>query len=87
MEAKPAELKGALVMCPPSAMADRWSRRLADPLTAFASGWMRVRGRARQRGVELPLVISDHCDWPELPDHRGDAGGRDLGDAWGARMR
>ena len=35
-------------------------------MAAFASGWMRVRGRARQRGVELPLVISDHCDWDEL---------------------
>ena len=34
---------------------DRWSRRMADPVTCFASGWMRVRGRARQRGVELPL--------------------------------
>lgn len=66
MEAKPAELNGALVVCPPSAVTDRWSRRLADPLTAFASGWMRVRGRAKQRGVELPLVVSDHCDWPEL---------------------
>jgi len=32
----------------------------------MASGWMRVRGRARQRGVELPLVISDHADWSEL---------------------
>ncbi|MEM1307708.1 MAG: DNA ligase-associated DEXH box helicase, partial [Pseudomonadota bacterium] len=31
-----------------------------------ASGWMRVRGRARQRGVELPLIISDHVDWPDL---------------------
>lgn len=59
-------LAGEIVLCPPSALADRWSRRLADPLTAFASGWMRVRGRARQRGVELPLVISDHVDWPEL---------------------
>ncbi len=59
-------LKGELVMCPPSALADRWSRRMADPLTAFASGWMRVRGRARQRGVELPLIVSDHADWPEL---------------------
>jgi putative mRNA 3-end processing factor len=47
-------------------VTDRWSRRLADPVTCFASGWMRVRGRARQRGVELPLVVSDHCDWPEL---------------------
>jgi putative mRNA 3-end processing factor len=40
-----------------------WSRRFPDPVSAFASGWMRVRARARQRGVELPLVISDHADW------------------------
>lgn len=59
-------LAGEIVLCPPSALKDRWSRRLADPVTAFASGWMRVRGRARQYGVELPLVISDHADWPEL---------------------
>jgi putative mRNA 3-end processing factor len=60
------DLAGEIVLCPPSALADRWSRRLADPLTVFASGWMRVRGRARQRGVELPLVVSDHVDWPEI---------------------
>lgn len=58
--------KGAVVLCPPSALGDRWSRRFNDPVTVFASGWMRVRGRARQRGVELPLVVSDHADWPEL---------------------
>ena len=57
---------GGIVMCPPSALGDRWSRRFNDPVTAFASGWMRVRGRARQRGVELPLIVSDHVDWPEL---------------------
>lgn len=61
-------LAGEIVMCPPSALADRWSRRLDDPVTVFASGWMRVRARARQSGVELPLVISDHADWPELID-------------------
>jgi putative mRNA 3-end processing factor len=60
------ELKGEIVLAPPSAIADRWSRRLPDPLTAFASGWMRIRARARQQGVELPLVISDHADWREL---------------------
>jgi putative mRNA 3-end processing factor len=65
-DADPRTLSGALVLCPPSALTDRWSRRLDDPLTAFASGWMRIRGRARQRGVELPLVVSDHADWPEL---------------------
>ena len=60
------KLAGEIVLCPPSAMKDRWSRRLTDPVVAFSSGWLRVRARARQKGVELPLVISDHCDWPEL---------------------
>jgi putative mRNA 3-end processing factor len=61
-----AALAGQIVLCPPSALADRWSRRLPEPITAMASGWMRVRARARQRGVELPLIISDHADWDEL---------------------
>lgn len=65
-DAKKEELRGAIVICPPSALNDRWSRRLPDPITAMASGWMRVRQRARQRNVELPLVISDHADWGEL---------------------
>ncbi|RIX29065.1 ligase-associated DNA damage response exonuclease [Sphingomonas edaphi] len=60
------ELAGRIVICPPSALNDRWSRRLPDPVTAMASGWMRIRQRARQRNVELPLVISDHSDWDEL---------------------
>ena len=59
-------MAGAIVLSPPSALNDRWSRRLPDPITAMASGWMRVRQRARQRNVELPLVISDHADWGEL---------------------
>ena len=59
-------LAGRIVLCPPSALNDRWSRRLPDPLTAMASGWMRIRQRARQRNVELPLIISDHADWDEL---------------------
>jgi putative mRNA 3-end processing factor len=63
---KAAEMKGAIVVAPPSALNDRWSRRLPDPITAMASGWMRVRQRARQRNVELPLVVSDHADWDEL---------------------
>jgi len=61
-----AELAGQIVLAPPSALADRWARRLSEPMVAMASGWMRVRARARQRGVELPLVISDHADWDEL---------------------
>jgi len=61
-------LGGEVVLAPPSAVQDRWSRRFADPVVAFASGWMGVRARARMRGVELPLVISDHADWGELTD-------------------
>ncbi len=61
-----AEFAGAIVVGPPSAFADKWARRFPDPVACFASGWMRVRGRARQRGVELPLILSDHCDWDEL---------------------
>ena len=59
-------LEGKIVIAPPSAVADKWSRRFADPVPAFASGWMRVRARARQRHVELPLILSDHGDWDEL---------------------
>jgi putative mRNA 3-end processing factor len=60
------DLAGAIVLGPPAAFAERWARRFADPLAIFASGWMLIRQRAKQRGVELPLVISDHCDWAEL---------------------
>ena len=61
-------LGGEVAIAPPSAIQDRWARRFADPVTAFASGWMGVRARARQRGVELPLVVSDHADWTELTE-------------------
>ena len=83
-ELKPAtgptreELKGEIVLAPPSAIADRWSRRLPDPVTAFASGWMRVRARARQQGVELPLVISDHADWRELTETIAETGAEEV---------
>ncbi|HIC81840.1 MAG TPA: DNA ligase-associated DEXH box helicase, partial [Kiloniellaceae bacterium] len=59
---------------PPSALNDRWSRRLPEPLTAMASGWMRVRARAKQRGAELPLILSDHADWDELVQTLEDVG-------------
>jgi len=60
------ELEGELILCPPGQLADRWARRFGDPVTAMASGWMQVRARARQRGAELPLILSDHADWDDL---------------------
>ena len=63
---KKAAFEGAVVIAPPSALEGTWVRRFADPVPCFASGWMRVKARARQRHVELPLIISDHADWDEL---------------------
>lgn len=60
------ELKGQIVIAPPSALKEPWSRRMNEPVLAMASGWMTVKQRVRQRGIELPLVISDHADWDEL---------------------
>eukprot|EP00903_Cladosiphon_okamuranus_P001177 g1175.t1 len=60
------ELAGEVVLCPPGQLSDRWARRFGDPVAAMASGWMRVRARARQRGAELPLILSDHADWDDL---------------------
>ncbi len=68
------DFRGRIVLAPPSAAADRWSRRLPDPVVASASGWMRVRQRAKQRGAELPLIISDHADWDELTQTLDDVG-------------
>jgi putative mRNA 3-end processing factor len=71
-------LKGRIVLAPPAALADRWTRRLPDPVIALASGWMRVKQRAKARGVELPLVISDHADWAELTATLDDVGAEDI---------
>ena len=58
--------QGKLILCPPSALHDRWSRRFADPVVSMASGWMQIRALAKQNGIELPLIISDHADWNDL---------------------
>ncbi len=71
-------LAGKIVLAPPSAIDDRWSRKLPDVLTATASGWMRIRARAKQNGVELPLIISDHADWNELNQTLEDVGASEI---------
>jgi putative mRNA 3-end processing factor len=78
---EPAErdlLRGKIVLCPPSALADRWSRRLPDPLPAMASGWMQIRARARQRRAEMALIVSDHADWNDLLRTARDTGASDI---------
>jgi putative mRNA 3-end processing factor len=70
---------GHIVLCPPSALQTPWARRFPDPVNSFASGWMRIRARARQQLVELPLVISDHADWDDLTQTIKDTG---AGEIW-----
>lgn len=71
-------LKGCLVLAPPSTLKEVWSRRLTDPITGMASGWMTVKQRVKQAGIELPLVISDHADWNELTQTIKDTGAPEI---------
>lgn len=59
-------LRQALILAPPSAGGSTWMRRFGDYSDAFASGWMRLRGPRRRRGVDRGFVLSDHADWPGL---------------------
>lgn len=61
-----ADLRRALVLAPPSVQGSAWRRRFASASDAFASGWMRLRGTRRRRGVDRGFVLSDHADWPGL---------------------
>ncbi len=59
-------LQGKIVLAPPSALQDRWSRKLPNLMPCMASGWMQIRARSKQRRAELPLIVSDHSDWDDL---------------------
>ena len=59
---------GSLIVAPPSAAGSSWLRRFGDLSTAFASGWMLVRGARRRRSIDRGFVLSDHVDWAALMD-------------------
>ena len=59
-------LAGKIAIGPPGAREELFAEAEHDPITSFASGWMRVRKRAKAGGGELPLIVSDHADWDEL---------------------
>lgn len=61
-----ADFSRALILAPPSAFSTPWARRFRQPVSGFASGWMRVRGQRRRRAIDRGFVLSDHADWPEL---------------------
>ncbi|ADG17919.1 putative exonuclease involved in mRNA processing [Paraburkholderia atlantica] len=61
-----AVFRQALIVAPPSAQNSAWLKRFGEYSDAFASGWMRLRGARRRRGVDRGFVLSDHADWPGL---------------------
>jgi putative mRNA 3-end processing factor len=71
-----AATRGRVVLAPPSAINTPWLKRFPDAATAMVSGWMRVRGARRWRGVDRGFVISDHADWPALLDTIAATGAR-----------
>lgn len=55
-----------LIMAPSLAFRSPWMRRFKSVSTAFASGWMAVRGMRRRMGYDKGFVLSDHADWHGL---------------------
>lgn len=60
------EIKGNIVVAPPSAHGSPWMRKMVPYATAGASGWMTFRGARRRRAIDKGFVLSDHCDWEGL---------------------
>lgn len=71
-----ARTRGRVVIAPPSAINTPWLKRFPDASTAMVSGWMRVRGARRWKGVDRGFVLSDHADWPGLLDTIAATGAR-----------
>lgn len=65
-DTKKEEIKGHIVLAPPSAHGTTWIRKMVPYETGNASGWMAFRGARRRKAVDKGFVLSDHCDWQGL---------------------
>jgi putative mRNA 3-end processing factor len=59
-------LKGKVIIAPPSANNTTWLKKLEPYKTAIASGWMTLRGARRRRNINKGFILSDHADWKGL---------------------
>lgn len=75
---KNENFNGKIILCPPSALRDRWSRRFKDRILCQASGWMAIKQRVKQSLIEVPLIISDHSDWNELTNTIKETGAENI---------
>lgn len=60
------ELKGIVVIAPPSADGSTWMKKFLPYSVGVCSGWMQVRGNVRRRNVDEGFALSDHADWDGL---------------------
>ncbi|WGK66025.1 ligase-associated DNA damage response exonuclease [Croceiramulus getboli] len=67
-DTKKEDIRGHIVVAPPSAHGGTWIRKMVPYVTASASGWMTFRGARRRRAIDRGFVLSDHCDWQGLLD-------------------
>ncbi|TXK78795.1 ligase-associated DNA damage response exonuclease [Mesonia sp. K4-1] len=65
-DTKKEEIRGNIVIAPPSAHGSTWIKKMVPYVTASASGWMTFRGARRRRAIDKGFVLSDHCDWQGL---------------------
>ncbi|HWD17678.1 MAG TPA: ligase-associated DNA damage response exonuclease [Verrucomicrobiae bacterium] len=68
----------AMVLAPMSADNTPWLRKFGDVSTAFASGWMTIRGARRRRSLDRGFVLSDHADWRGLLEAIDATGAEDV---------
>ena len=65
-DTKKDEIKGNMVLAPPSAHGSPWIKKMLPYETGSATGWMAFRGARRRRAIDKGFVLSDHCDWQGL---------------------
>ena len=78
VDEKNINFSGKIILCPPSALRDRWSRRFKNKILSQASGWMAIKQRVKQSLIEVPLIISDHSDWNELTNTIKETGAENI---------
>lgn len=60
------DIKGAMIIAPPSAADTPWLRSMQPYRLGICSGWMQLRGTRRRRGADRGFILSDHADWEQL---------------------
>lgn len=65
-ETKKEDLKGSVIIAPPSADGSAWLKKFHPYKKGICSGWMQVRGNVRRKNADAGFVLSDHADWTGL---------------------